>query len=105
MGGFNQYEVEATKPWNMALDVTEQALKYVGAKGALPHQPFSPEDAPVHIKARGRQLPQWTMLNNSASPPPMSPVHSTEPWQDLVFIPFGSTNIRMAQLPALGLES
>jgi len=32
----------------------------------------------------------------------MSPVHSTEPWQDLVFLPFGATNIRMAQLPTLG---
>jgi hypothetical protein len=57
--------------------------------------------APVHIKARGRELPHWKMVNNSASPPPQSPVKSTEPWQDLVLLPFGCTNIRMAQLPTL----
>ena len=68
----------------------------------LPKQPFDPASAPVRIVARGRLLPEWKMLNFSATPPPMSPVHSTEPWQDLVFLPFGSTNIRMAQLPTLG---
>merc|ERR1711964_778695 len=71
--GFNEYQVEATKPWNIALDATEKALQYVGMAGPLgPQHPFSPEGAPVHIKARGRQLPQWGMLNYSASPPPMS---------------------------------
>lgn len=100
--GFNEYQVEATKPWNMALDTATDALQYVGLTGPLRSLlPFSPEGAPVHIKARGRQLPTWNVLHNSASPPPMSPVCSTEPWMDLVFLPFGSTNIRMAQLPAL----
>lgn len=102
MDQFQEYQVEATKPWNMALDVDESALQFVGMTEPLgPDQPFSPDHAPVRIKARGRQLPQWGMLNYSASPPPMSPVHSTEPWQDLTFLPFGSTNIRIAQLPTL----
>ena len=87
----------------MAIDVAAQSLRYVGLAGKPlgPQLPFSPDGAPVHIEARGRQLPQWKMVNNSASPPPMSPVHSAEPWQKLVFLPFGSTNIRMAQLPTL----
>jgi uncharacterized protein len=102
MDHFQEYQVEPTKPWNMALDADETALEFVGTVGALgAEQPFSPDHAPVRIKARGRLLPQWGMLNYSASPPPMSPVHSTEPWQDLILLPFGSTNIRMAQLPTL----
>ena len=102
MDRFQEYQVEPTKPWNVALDANEKALEFVGLAGPLGgEQPFSPDHAPVRIKARGRLLPQWGMLNYSASPPPMSPVHSTEPWQDLVLLPFGSTNIRMAQLPTL----
>lgn len=103
--GFNQYQCEATKPWNMALNASLEDLQFVGMQGPLPHQPFDPEGPPVHIKARGRQLPQWKEVNNSASPPPMSPVYSAEPWQDLVFVPFGATNIRMAQLPTLASEA
>jgi hypothetical protein len=98
---FHEYQCEATKPWNMALDVSTESLRYVGMKGSLPYQPFSPDSQTVRIKARGRQLPGWKAVKNSASPPPRSPVDSTEPLQDLVFVPFGATNIRMAQLPTL----
>jgi hypothetical protein len=102
MDQFQEYQVEPTKPWNMALDADKTALHFVGAAEPLGvEQPFSPEHAPVRIKARGRLLPYWGMLNYSASPPPMSPVHSVEPFQDIVLLPFGSTNIRMAQLPTL----
>jgi hypothetical protein len=98
---FHEYQCEATKPWNVALDVSTDSLRYVGMKGSLPYQPFSPDSQTVRIKARGRQLPEWKAVRNSASPPPRSPVDSTEPLQDLVFVPFGATNIRMAQLPTL----
>eukprot|EP01048_Picozoa_sp_COSAG05_P004755 COSAG05_NODE_267_length_12595_cov_7.076905_15_plen_135_part_00 len=101
---FKEYEVAATKPWNMALDTAQ--LQFVPMSMPLPHQPFSPEHAAVHIKARGKQLPEWRMWgNSSASCPPMSPVTSQEPFADLVLLPYGSTNIRMAQLPTLALAA
>jgi hypothetical protein len=104
MTPWKEYAVAATKPWNIALDATQANMQFVPMSDdqVLPKQPFDPAAAPVHIKARGRLLPEWKMLNFSASPPPMSPVRSTQPWQDLMFVPFGSSNIRMAQLPTLG---
>ena len=127
---YTEYEVTANKPWNMAIAIgratsadpeteagadnssssssssSSSALQFVpmAAGTQLPKQPFDPATAPVHIKARGRQLPEWQMLNNSASMPPQSPVKSTEPWAELILLPFGSTNIRMAQLPTLAPE-
>jgi hypothetical protein len=59
---WKEYEVTASKPWNIALDATAANLQFVPLTGALPQQPFDPDTAPVHIKARGRLLPEVTSL-------------------------------------------
>jgi hypothetical protein len=35
-------------------------------------------EAPVVIQTRGIRIPEWTMKNNSADIPPLSPVKSDE---------------------------
>jgi hypothetical protein len=63
--------------------------------------PFTPEDAPVRAKVRGRRLPQWTIETNAAGPLPESPVDSNEPLEELTLIPYGCSHLRITEFPVL----
>jgi len=61
--------------------------------------PFSPEGAPVALTAPGRKLPQWTMENGSAAPPPQGPVTSSAKTEELTLIPYGAAKLRITLFP------
>jgi hypothetical protein len=46
-------------------------------------------------------LPDWKNTAADAASPPVSPVESTEPVEDLELIPFGSARLRVTELPTL----
>jgi hypothetical protein len=90
-------------PWNYALELDwqdpERSLTVQERQpGAIP---FSDQEAPVVLRAKGRILPSWTLYRNAAAPPPPSPVESSEPPQDIELIPYGCTNLRITEFPVL----
>jgi len=98
------WAVYPESPWNYGLAVDrehpEQSIQIarVQKPGA---QPFGHEDAPVVLKVRGRTIPQWTLVNNSAGETPKSPVASDEAMVDLELIPYGCTRLRITEFPVL----
>ncbi|MFB3785869.1 MAG: beta-L-arabinofuranosidase domain-containing protein [bacterium] len=98
------WAVYPTTPWNYALALDREHPEegvQVDTRPVSP-APFSHDDAPVVLKVKGRMLPEWTLVDNSAGAPPQSPVVSDQPLVDLELIPYGSTRLRITEFPVLG---
>jgi uncharacterized protein len=60
-------------------------------------------DAPVVIKARGMRIQEWTMKDNSADVPPVSPVKSVGDPEIITLVPYGSARLRITEFPVMDI--
>ena len=61
----------------------------------------STEEAPVVITARGIKIPEWTMKNNSADIPPLSPIKPVGDPEMINLVPYGCTRLRITEFPVM----
>ena len=113
--GNKDVNLETPSVWNVALDVSSinaSSFQRLGSPGRVP---FNTSVFPSVITGRGRLLPSWVTSKSAADEPPSSPLTcaTTEEApaagtvacgaeQELTFVPYGSTNLRMAALPWIG---
>jgi hypothetical protein len=98
------YQITTGTPWNYALRLSndsqpEQDLKVFSSGLEIGVPPFSLRGAPIAISAAGRQLDSWQETLNAASPPPRSPIKTSAALQQLTLLPFGATELRIAEIP------
>ncbi|PRP88719.1 hypothetical protein PROFUN_02815 [Planoprotostelium fungivorum] len=97
------YVTKATKPWAYALSLDpthpENSLKFTYA-GNIGENPFDHAGTPLRVAVRGKKI-EWGIEKNAAADPPKSPVESSSAMEDLTLLPFGSSRLRMTELPVL----
>jgi hypothetical protein len=116
--GSVDWEIYPLSPWNYGLmidpvrkergiDVTENPVTdYPFAdKGDMIWSPESGEyvawqkEAAVVVTVRGMKIPQWTMKDNSADVPPLSPVKPQGSTEIIQLVPYGSARLRITEFP------
>lgn len=99
------WEVFPMTPWNYGLvldkDDPESSFEVI-EKGIVPDQPFTPDNAPVEIKAKVKRIPNWVMIDETVTDLQPSPVKTDEPVEDTTLIPMGCARLRMCCLPTVG---
>jgi len=100
-GPVTDWEVFPTSPWNYGLFANEP---FEVREMPMARQPFG-DNPPVVLQTKARRLPQWVMVDDSAAPPPMSPVSMQRPVTETVtLIPYGAARLRITSFPVLGPE-
>lgn len=104
--GFDEFEVHPTTPWNYALELNQAnpASSLTFTKVSVPENPFDPSQPSVALLAKARLLPDWTIgwRGTHAFEPPLSPVASASPLENVTLVPFGSQHLRVSWFPCLG---
>lgn len=120
--GSVDWEISPRSPWNYGLmidqnnfmrgfDVMENKPgKYPFAdRGDMIWSPDSSkyvewnEDPPVVINTRGMKIPGWTIKNNSADIPPLSPVIPEGVPEVIQLIPYGCAKLRITEFPVIDI--
>ncbi|MBC8062126.1 MAG: glycoside hydrolase family 127 protein [Clostridiaceae bacterium] len=106
---FSEYQVHPTTAWNYGLNIDRNnpEASITVQKGVMPTNPFIPATTPVTLKVNAQQIPAWGLDINGihASEPPVSPVASSQPVQQVTLIPFGAERLRVTYLPVIGKPS
>ena len=100
------FEVFPTTPWNYGLlvDVNNPGkdIEVVKSNDPIASQPFTPDAAPVALKAKGKRLPGWTLETNGLiGEAPQSPADSDQPTEEITLIPMGCAPARLSAFPTI----
>jgi len=101
------WEIYPRSVWSMALDVdVEDPNVPVNVDGKpLEFSPFANVSAPVSVVVPGAEVTGWGIVHNAAEPVPASPVSMDAQRQDVTLVPYGATNLRIAEFPLLAPDS
>ena len=98
------WNLESGSPWNYALlcniEKPEQSFSVIKKEWPKNNFPYTVEDAPIEIKAKGKKVPEWVIdqYDLTAVLPPY-PVRSEEPVEDITLIPMGAARLRISAFP------
>ena len=98
------FEILPISPWNYGLIIDKNNLKnsFTVLHKTWPsdNYPFSPENTPIEIKAKGRQIPSWKIDQYGlADVLPLFPAISDRPEENITLIPMGAARLRISAFP------
>ena len=103
---FSEFEVYPKNAWNYGLiiDVKNPNKSFEVVKSAMPENPFEQDKTPIHLKIKAKKIQSWVLDANGihAAEPPLSPLLSNEPEEEITLVPFGTERIRLTYFPVIG---
>ncbi|MBO0321513.1 glycoside hydrolase family 127 protein [Muricauda sp. CAU 1633] len=100
------YEIHPTTPWNYGLVLKEDAkTSFEVEHRPWPSNnfPFTPDSAPILLKARAKRIPGWTFdqygLTGELSD---SPVKTETAEETVELVPMGAARLRISAFPVIG---
>jgi hypothetical protein len=123
--GSTDWQIEPAGDWNFGLviDPSNPAKSFEVTTNAMSKYPFGDAGDPVYnvatnsfdtlninppiiLKAKGKKIPGWVIVDNSAGPTPYSPVVLTGNSAqavafDIELIPYGSAKLRLSEIPVI----
>ena len=105
--GWPSSRVLPTTDWNygLVIDDADPAKSFTVERkaGEIPGQPFTPEAAPISIKATAKKIPNWTKDRlDMVGVLHESPVRTDQPAEPVTLIPMGAARLRISQFPVVG---
>jgi hypothetical protein len=78
----------------------------VRGKVPLPPQPFTPQAAPIELKAKARKIPAWGFDRfGLAAVLQPSPIRSEEPLETVTLVPMGCARLRVSAFPTVSTKA
>jgi len=120
--GSADWQIEPAGNWNfgLVLDQVDPAKSFEVVNAPVGKYPFGDagdpvynattasfdtlrQNPPIMLKAKGKLIPQWVMVDNNAGQTPHSPVTLTSEamTQDIELVPYGSAKLRVSEIPVI----
>jgi Uncharacterized protein conserved in bacteria len=98
------FELQPVSAWNygLLLDDSDPSRSFTVVKHAWPADgnPFTQANAPIELRARGKQSDSWTIDEHGlAAVLPQSPVRTDSPAVGLRLVPMGGARLRISAFP------
>ncbi len=100
------WEIYPDSPWNYGLVINEenptQNLEVVKKDWPDSNMPFTPENAPIEIKAKTRKIPEWELNDKGlVEEIQQSPTYTEKPVETVTLLPMGAQRIRISAFPTV----
>lgn len=100
------YKINPVTPWNYGLvfNPKDPAKSFVVVRKPWPadNYPFSQQNTPIEIRAKGRQIPSWGIDQYGlVDVLPLYPAKTTSPVEDITLIPMGAARLRISAFPVV----
>ncbi|MBK8975401.1 MAG: glycoside hydrolase family 127 protein [Planctomycetes bacterium] len=98
------HEIWPTTPWNYALVLPERdpasAFEVVRRDWPADDRPFTHDNTPIRLVARGARIPEWQLDRNGlVAEVGDGPVRTTGAVDSIALIPMGAARLRIASFP------